>query len=160
MKTKYTHDSLKEVIDKSFSFLDVLRNLNLKQSGGSHVHIQKLVKIFNIDTSHFHHGHPRGVYRGGGNKPLKPQEILINNRNNRREKASVLRKALLKFGIKENCFECGTGTVWNNKPLTLQIDHRNGNSYDNRVENLRFLCPSCHSQTDTFGVKNIKEGKL
>jgi hypothetical protein len=49
------------------------------------------------------------------------------------------------------------GPNWNNKGLVLQLDHINGVHNDNRVENLRILCPNCHSQTDTFCAKNIKK---
>jgi hypothetical protein len=56
-----------------------------------------------------------------------------------------------KFG--EQCSECSQPPVWNNKPLTLHLDHIDGNSDDNHPSNLRLLCPHCHSQTDTFGSK-------
>ena len=56
-----------------------------------------------------------------------------------------------KFGDK--CCECGHTDVWNNKPLVLQLDHVDGNSDNNHPDNLRLLCPNCHTQTDTFGSK-------
>ena len=54
------------------------------------------------------------------------------------------------------CEECGI-EEWNSKPITFQVDHVNGNRRDNRHTNLKILCPNCHSQTETFGVKNISE---
>lgn len=65
---------------------------------------------------------------------------------------SGLREYLIeKFG--EKCVECGTGAVWNGKPLTLHMDHIDGNSDNNKWQNCRLLCPNCHTQTPTFGAK-------
>jgi DNA-directed RNA polymerase subunit RPC12/RpoP len=55
----------------------------------------------------------------------------------------------------ERCEECGI-TEHNGKPIIFQVDHMNGDRADNRFENLKILCPNCHSQTSTFGVKNVK----
>jgi 5-methylcytosine-specific restriction endonuclease McrA len=70
--------------------------------------------------------------------------------------ASHVKRRLLREGLLENkCQECGLD-AWRGKPISIQIDHINGNNKDNRLENLRMLCPNCHSQTDTFGVRNRK----
>jgi len=61
-----------------------------------------------------------------------------------------------KKNRKYACECCGI-SEWNNKPLTLQIDHIDGNNSNNLIENLRWLCPNCHTQTDTWGIKNISE---
>lgn len=68
----------------------------------------------------------------------------------------TIKRHLLEAGILLNvCEECGT-SEWRGKPLSIQIDHRNGIRDDHRFENLRMLCPNCHSQTDTFGARNRK----
>jgi hypothetical protein len=68
----------------------------------------------------------------------------------------TIKRHLLKAGILENrCDWCGL-TSWRGRPISIQIDHINGVRDDHRVENLRMLCPNCHSQTETFAAKNIK----
>ena len=67
------------------------------------------------------------------------------------------RKRILKYNLLEyKCAICGNTGEWNGQKLVLQIDHINGDHSDNRLENLRFLCPNCHSQTDTFAGKNVE----
>jgi hypothetical protein len=58
--------------------------------------------------------------------------------------------------IEYKCCECGNEGIWMGKPLSLQLDHANGIANDNRLENLRFICANCHSQTDTYAGKNSK----
>ena len=66
--------------------------------------------------------------------------------------APTLKKYLIeKFG--EKCSECSIESTWNSKPLVLQLDHRDGDSDNNRPSNIRLLCPNCHSQTENFGSK-------
>lgn len=68
-----------------------------------------------------------------------------------------LKNRLLLEGIKENkCEECGLSDIWNGKKIILQLDHTNGQSNDHRLENLRLLCPNCHSQTNTFSGRNAR----
>lgn len=79
--------------------------------------------------------------------------LVENSKTNR----GSLKKRLIKAGLlKTECYECKLGTVWNGKNLVLVIDHINGVHNDNRIENLRLLCPNCNSQTETFSGKNKK----
>ena|SRR5271154_6721323 len=72
-----------------------------------------------------------------------------------------LKKRLIENNLLKNeCYVCGMGPEWNGKPLSLQIDHINGVSNDNRLENLRMLCPNCHSQTETYAGKRFKRNKI
>lgn len=69
---------------------------------------------------------------------------------------ATIKRRLLRAGILENrCDDCGL-TEWRGRPISIQLDHRNGIRNDNRLENLRMLCPNCHSQTETFGTRNWK----
>lgn len=65
-----------------------------------------------------------------------------------------LKLRLIKEGLKENrCERCGL-TEWRGQRLTVALHHSNGDRHDNRLENLEFLCPNCHSQTETFAGRN------
>lgn len=84
-------------------------------------------------------------------------KILVENST---YKSSKLKRRCIEAGLLEDkCFECGNGPVWNKKPLVLQLDHINGVRSDNRIENLRILCPNCHTQTPTYAAKNRSNKK-
>lgn len=71
--------------------------------------------------------------------------------------SQTMKKYLLKlYGNK--CFECGI-IEWNNKPITMDIEHVDGNSINNKLDNLKLLCPNCHSQTSTYKAKNKGNGR-
>lgn len=70
-------------------------------------------------------------------------------------RASVRKRILNEKLLDYECKECGI-KEWNKKKISLELDHINGNRHDHRLENLRWLCPNCHSQTKTFRGKNLK----
>ena len=90
-------------------------------------------------------------------KPL--DELLVKNGTS--SNTYKLKKRILKEGLLvDKCAKCGLTSLWNGEPISLHLDHINGDRTDNRLPNLRILCPNCHSQTDTYcGKKNRKEPK-
>lgn len=137
----YTVDELKEVIGCCRNYKEVLDLLKISKT--YHYSLKKFVKDNTIDISHFSVAKPNTLE----NQLIKDSKGLSGVR---------LRKYLLKKKIVENkCSVCNCLPVWNNKPLTLQVDHINGNHFDNRIENLRLICPNCHSQTDTYTGRNV-----
>lgn len=70
---------------------------------------------------------------------------------------STVRRIILRDNLIEYICTNGHPPVWNGQPLTLELEHKNGNPCDNRLENLEFLCPNCHAQTDTSRGKNSRK---
>jgi hypothetical protein len=90
-------------------------------------------------------------------KDQKRKEVLKNIENGKYVSPGQLKTLLLE--TQKTCQECGINPEWNGNPLSFQMDHINGDSDDNRLENLRILCPNCHTQTETWCARNKKNGK-
>lgn len=160
MKTKYTKEILQSAIDKSLSMSECIRSLGLKNTGGNYVHIKSLVKFYELDVSHFtgklwNKGQTAKTNLSIASAAIKnsiPNDIIFIA-NSQPITGSRITKRLLALGWEYKCTLCENPGVWMNKPITLHLDHINGVHNDNRFENLRFLCPNCHQQTDTWGNK-------
>jgi hypothetical protein len=142
MKTRtWTDYDLKQSIIKCKSFSEVAYNLNLSRSTNSA--LKKRAIELNLDTSHF---------RVSGYEPALLKEILING--TKIPESHKLKLRLISEGYKEHkCEICGI-TEWNGEPTPIELDHIDGNRYNNTINNLRILCPNCHAQTDTYRGKN------
>lgn len=149
----WTEEQLIEAVKSSYSTAQALRKMGLTIYGASYEQFKKYIKEYNLDISHFK-GQGWSKNRKVTCKPSQSlEELLVENSPT--NDTYRLKNRLMEAGLlKEICAGCGIGPVWNNKPLKLQMDHKNGVRSDNRLENLRLLCANCHSQTDTFCAKN------
>lgn len=149
--TRWTRDVLEAAVAASTSVYEVLRRLGLDVVGGQHTHISRRIRALGIDTSHFTpHAHTK-IMRNNRRR-ITATEILIeeSSAHARRVPSERLRRALLELGISESCAFCEVESEWLGCPLPLEVDHIDGNWRNNRIENLRLLCPNCHSTTDTY----------
>ena len=148
----WTIDELREAVKVSDSLVEVIKLLGLRAAGGNFENIKKHIKLNNISTKHFTRKKILEVLKPFKAMPLS--EILVEHsgyNHSQRLKAKLIEANL----IEDICWKCNQGSVWNNMPLVLQLDHINGVHDDNRIENLRILCPNCHTQTASFCGKNI-----
>lgn len=141
-------ERLQKIVDCNSSITGVARDLGLGVRDFYIKKIQQAIIDRNISTELMKNNRTLRT-------PRNNHDIFVENSTVSR---STLRDRVIKDELVEyRCKECGNLGVHNNKPLTLQLDHINGNNTDNRLENLRFLCPSCHSQQDTsFGKRRCE----
>lgn len=152
IKYKYDKELLQKLVSESFSIREVMTKIGITPiSGGMHAHIKTRINKEGIDISHFRgKGANFGIKHTGGSLKLTPLEILVINSDGYKTKAELLRRALLEINRPHMCYICKIRGIWNEIPLKLEVEHKNGNTLDNREENLEFICPNCHSQTETF----------
>lgn len=141
-----------EEINQASSAKALLEQVGLRPFTGNYRTLRKKLGSLGIDYDAFvRRGRAKRTQSNGRRRPvrelLKPGQLLY----------SRIRARLFEEGILvERCSGCGIGPEWNGQPLVLQIDHVNGDAYDSRLENLRVLCPNCHSQTPTWGARRSK----
>ena len=136
---KYSEQELRKIVNNSYSMKEVIDKLGYStHSGNNHITVKKRLVKYNIDTSHFKSTSP--VKRTNEN-------VFINNST---ASQHTLRQWYLKNNFSEyKCLICGLLPIWNDKELTLILDHINGEKRDDRLENLRWVCPNCNQQLDT-----------
>ena len=147
---KFSEEEFKNIIKSSNSLAECCRKIGLSDKGRHGLDaIRKKCFELNINYEHFNR-------KGNSNtKRYDLKDILIQNstyKNLSKLKERLINEKILKY----ECKECGNKGEWNNKPLTLQLHHINGNHMDHRLENICFLCPNCHTQTDNYGSKNLR----
>lgn len=148
--TNYTIEQLKDAVRRSECISDVCRELNITICTFNYKRIRLLCEQNDISLAHFD---VKKTFRRK-KKNWTYEDVFVQNA---RISRSSLRPLCIKFGLYTGvCDHCGVGDLWNGKPLTLEIDHINGINDDNRRENIRWLCPNCHSQTNTYGRRWVR----
>ena len=149
----WSKNQLIEAAKKATSIRQVIILLSLKPTGGNYKQFAKYLEEYQIDTSHFRgQAWNRGL-TGVGKPRLELNQILIKNSSYQSYK---LKKRLFGVGLKKpQCEFCGWAKSTSDGRIPLELDHINGDSSDNRILNLRILCPNCHSLQPTHRGKNI-----
>lgn len=144
---KFSKEEIEEMIAESNSAVDFLLKIGQSTNSGSNrLVLSQYIKDHNIDTSHF---------KKALVSKYKPEEIFIDNSPTAQ---SVLRKYFRNGDYAPyQCAICGLKPFWNGQPLTLTLDHINGKNNDNRLSNLRWVCPNCDRQLPTFGSRKTKK---
>jgi 5-methylcytosine-specific restriction endonuclease McrA len=153
---KLEHSEFESLVKKSKTYKEILSYFSLNNKGGNFKTLKRRILEEKIDDSHIEKGSNTKFALFKLTIPI--EQILVKNSTyyNR----SRLKKRLVGLGLLEyKCDGCKNTGEWNGKLLSLQLDHKNGVDNDNRLENLRFLCPNCHSQTSSFAGKNSHQHK-
>jgi len=147
---KYTKEEFIESVKSSISIRQCLKKLGLAPKGGNYRTFHRYVKKLSIDISHFK---GQGWNKGQNFGPKRPIEDYLSNKF--KTSSHSLRKRLVKENYFEHkCYKCNH-TRWNNEPIPLELEHKDGDHSNNNLDNLTLLCPNCHAQTSTYRGRNI-----
>jgi hypothetical protein len=150
---RYDEQAARAAVESSLSYSEAMRKLGLRPAGGNHKHFRMYVdEVWKISTAHFDQGRAR-MTALASRKIIPLEEILVEGSSYPRRS---LKKRLYDLGLKQRaCERCGQGELWLGDRISLILDHINGVPDDNRLENLRILCPNCNATLETHcGRKN------
>lgn len=141
-------EEFKRLVEICSSIRAVLLGLGLQGAGANYRMANIRIKELGLSTEHWtRKGHLRGKNHNWAKKI--PLEDVLSGKTKYTACSSKLKGRLFKEGfLEQRCYECGI-TDWQGKPISLELEHKDGDSLNNTIENLTILCPNCHSQTNT-----------
>jgi len=151
-RRSWTVSQLRSAVRTSTSYRQVLDKLGLRRAGGNYAQVKKYINEHALSTSHFK-GHAWNKGMEMEYRPRIPLKDILTKKSS--YQTYKLKNRLIRAGIKTaRCEECGWAKKSKDGRLPLELDHINGDSNDNRLNNLRILCPNCHSLKPTHRGKN------
>jgi hypothetical protein len=153
---RYSESEARQAVASSLCYSEAIRKLGLRPAGGNHRVFRKYVdEIWQIPTDHFNPQRAR-LANLGLRRPLALELVLVADSNHSR---ANLKRRLYNAGLKlRQCELCGQGEEWRGAKMALILDHINGVPNDNRLENLRIVCPNCAAALDTHCGRKNKPG--
>lgn len=154
---RWTDDDLRNAVAASFSVASTIKKLGLVPAGGNYVQVNQRIADLAIDTSHF-----KGMGWNGGMKlasryALPLEQVLVAGRATQ---SYALKKRLFYAALKEpRCELCGWAEQAPDGRIPVEFDHKDGDTKNNRLENLRVLCPNCHALQPTHRGLNQQRRK-
>ena len=145
---------LEKVVKVSKTKTECLKKMGLRAAGGNYKTITKYIEEYQIDTNHFdaHQARIEKINQLNSEKKIPMKDILVSGSTYNR---AQLKQRLYDENLKtRQCELCGQGEIWKGKKMSLIIDHINGIWNDNRIENLRIVCPNCNATLPTHCGKN------
>lgn len=153
MKTKrWNEEKLRKAVIESTSIRQVIKKLGLVEAGGNYEQVKNWIKKLNLSTVHLKGRAWNKGLHGIGKPLISLERILVKDNTYQSYK---LKKRLFEDGrLKPRCELCGWAKRSIDGRIPLELDHINGDRHDNRIENLRVLCPNCHSLQPTHRGRN------
>jgi len=150
---KYTKEHLTQLVNESKCMWDVIEKTGMSKQEGNYSYISRAIKRFDISISHFEDQRKNNgtfIEKDLSNYLVKGKYLTLSGNR--------LKIKLYKAGLKQPiCEKCGKGEIWNGEKISLILDHKDGDRYNNLLENFQIVCPNCNATLSTHCGKNRKK---